>query len=169
MKFMKMAMPTAIIMSLLMACNKDNDSTTSLKIKLTDNPYNATQVNVDLQQVRVNFSGDSSGWTDLTTRAGIYNLLDFQNGIDTVIAQQVVPTGTLREIRFVLGGRNSIKINDVVYPLTIPSGSSSGLKIKVDKQLRANVDSLIIDFDAALSIHQTGTGDYKLSPVLKVK
>ena len=169
MKLKKLVLPLATVIATVTACNKDNDSTTSLKIKLTDNPYNATEVNVDLQQVRVNFSNDSAGWTDLTTRAGIYNLLDFQNGIDTVIAQQVVPTGTLKEIRFVLGSRNSIKVNNVVYPLTIPSGSASGLKLKVDKQLQANLDSLIVDFDAALSIQQTGTGQFQLSPVLKIK
>jgi hypothetical protein len=169
MKLKKFVLPLAILAAGIASCNKDDDSTTNLKIKLTDNPYNATEVNIDLQKVRVNFSSDSSGWTDLQTRAGIYNLLDFQNGVDTLIAEQVVPAGTLKEIRFVLGDRNSIKINNVVYPLTIPSGSSSGLKIKLNKQLHANLDSLVVDFDAALSILQTGTGEYKLSPVLKIK
>jgi hypothetical protein len=169
MKLKKFVLPLAMLIATLAACNKDDDSTTNLKIRLTDNPYNATEVNIDLQQVRVNFSSDSAGWTDLQTRAGVYNLLDFQNGVDTLIAEQVVPTGTLQEIRFVLGSRNSIKVNNVVYPLTIPSGSSSGLKIKLNKQLHADLDSLIIDFDAALSILQTGAGDYKLSPVLKIK
>jgi hypothetical protein len=169
MKLKKLILPLAFLTATIAACNKDDDSGTNLKIRLTDNPYNATEVNIDLQQVRVNFSSDSSGWTDLKTSAGIYNLLNFQNGIDTVIAEQVVPTGNLKEIRFVLGNNNSIKINNVVYPLTIPSGSSSGLKIKVNRQLHANLDSLIIDFDAALSILQTGAGDFKLSPVLKIK
>jgi hypothetical protein len=153
----------------LYACNKDGNSTTDLRIHLTDNPYGASEVNVDIQQVSVNFRDDSSGWVDLETRAGIYNLLDFQNGIDTVIAQTVVPTGSVKEIRFVLGDQNSIKINDDVYPLTIPSGASSGLKLKLNKKLAAGLDSLIIDFDAALSIFENGTGDYHLKPVLKIK
>jgi hypothetical protein len=51
----------------------------------------------------------------------------------------------------------------------IPSGSESGLKIKINKKLEAAVETLIIDFDAALSIHEEGTGDYKLKPVLKIK
>ena len=158
-----------IIASAFAACKKDSDSTTELSIHLTDNPYNATEVNVDLKQVRVNFRDDSTGWVNLETHAGIYNLLDFQNGIDTVIAQATVPASTVKEIRFVLGDQNSIKIGSTVYPLTIPSGSESGLKIKVNKQLHAHLDSLVIDFDAALSILQTGTGEYKLMPVLKVK
>ena len=154
---------------LLIACSKDSDTTTQLKVNLTDNPYNATEVNVDIQQVRVNLRDDSTGWVDLDTYEGIYNLLGLQNGVDTLLAQVTIPTTTVKEIRFVLGSNNSIKINDVVYPLTIPSGSESGLKIKVNKQLNAGLDSLLIDFDAALSIHQNGAGDYELKPVLKIK
>ncbi len=151
------------------ACQKENDGTTDLRIGLTDNPYNASEVNVDILEVRVNLRDDSTGWVNLTTAAGIYNLLDLQNGLDTLIAQGVIPTGTLKEIRFVLGTDNSIKIDSTVYPLTIPSGSESGLKIKLNKQLNATLDSLTIDFDAALSIYQTGTGEYQLKPVLKIK
>ncbi|HEX7904585.1 MAG TPA: DUF4382 domain-containing protein [Chitinophagaceae bacterium] len=159
----------ALSVILLIACSKDSDSTTQLKVNLTDNPYNATEVNVDIQQVRVNLRDDSTGWVNLDTYKGVYNLLGLQNGVDTLLAQVTIPTTTVKEIRFVLGSNNSIKINNVVYPLTIPSGSESGLKIKVNKQLNAGLDSLLIDFDAALSIHQNGTGAYELKPVLKIK
>jgi hypothetical protein len=151
------------------ACNKSKEEQTQLTIRLTDSPFNASEVNVDIQQVRVNFMNDSTGWVNLNTRAGIYNLLTLQNGIDTVLANGTVPTKVLKEIRFVLGDRNSIKIDNKTYPLVIPSGSESGLKIKLNKKLNTSLDSLLIDFDAALSIIQTGTGDYKLKPVLKVK
>ncbi|HEY6503839.1 MAG TPA: DUF4382 domain-containing protein [Chitinophagaceae bacterium] len=152
------------------ACQKENNSgTTHLEIHLTDNPFNATEVNVDIRQVRVNIHDDSTGWINLNTNAGIYNLLALQNGIDTVLAQGTIPTGTLKEVRFVLGPHNSIVIDSTSYPLTIPSGGESGLKIKLSKQLNASLDSLVIDFDAALSIIQTGTGEYKLKPVLKIK
>lgn len=158
---------TAIV---LIACSKENTSTnTTLKIKLTDAPVNADEVNVDIQQVRVNFRNDSSGWVNLNTIAGVYDLLGLQNGVDTLLATGTIPSNSIKEISFVLGASNSIKVNGIVYPLTIPSGSESGLKIKVDKQLTSPVDSLLIDFDAALSIHQTGNGDYHLKPVLKVK
>jgi hypothetical protein len=152
------------------ACQKDaGNGTTDLRIRLTDNPFNATEVNVDIREVRVNLHDDSSGWVRLNTNAGIYNLLALQNGIDTLLAQGTIPTGTLKEIRFVLGDNNSIKIDTTLYPLTIPSGAESGLKIKLNKNLQATVDSVLIDFDAALSILQTGTGEYRLKPVLKIK
>ena len=158
----------SMIVLFIAACKKEQ-STTDLRIHLTDNPYNASEVNVDIREVRVNFRDDSTGWVSMATHAGVYNLLGLQNGVDTLLAQATVPTNTVKEIRFVLGNDNSIKIDSTVYPLTIPSGSESGLKIKVNKHLNATLDSLFIDFDAALSIMQTGTGEYKLKPVLKIK
>lgn len=153
---------------LVLACNK-NKETTQLKIHLTDNPFNAQEVNVDIREVRVNFRDDSSGWVVLPTQAGVYNLLGLQNGVDTLLASGTVTTGTVKEIRFILGPNNSIKINNVVFPLTIPSGGETGLKIKVNHSLQAGLDSLLIDFDVALSILQIGTGNFKLKPVLKLK
>ena len=160
----------AALLISITACQKDNNNgTTNLQIHLTDNPFNATEVNVDLREVRVNLQDDSTGWITLNTNAGVYNLLALQNGVDTLLASGTIPTGTLKEIRFVLGNDNTIKINNTIYPLTIPSGSESGLKIKLNKKLNASLDSLLIDFDAALSIMLTGNGEYKLKPVLKIK
>ena len=159
----------AVLLIGFVACQKDNEKgTTDLKIRLTDNPYNATEVNVDIKEVLVTMRDDSTGWVSLNTNAKVYNLLGLQNGVDTLLAIGTVPTGTLKEIRFVLGTNNSIMINNVTYPLTIPSGSESGLKIKVNKQLNTSIDSLLIDFDAALSVKEQN-GAYKLMPVIKLK
>lgn len=169
------SLPAIMIFSLstilFMSCTKNNsDKSTTVKIRLTDNPVIADEVNVDIKQVNVKFSDDSTkGWVTLNTNAGIYNLLEFQHGVDTLLAVGVVPSDVIKEIGLVLGTDNSIKVAGIVFPLTIPSGSESGLKIKVNKQLNGSLDSLLIDFDAALSIHQTGAGVYQLKPVLKIK
>lgn len=158
--------------AVLIACSKDSGETksTTLRVRLTDNPILAEEVNVDIQQVRVKFREDSiNGWADLNTHAGVYNLLGLQNGVDTLLAVGTIPSDVVKEIRFVLGSNNTIKVNGIVYPLTIPSGAESGLKLKVNKKLNGSLDSLLIDFDAALSIHQTGNGAYQLKPVLKIK
>lgn len=171
-KFIVSFLCLSVIASVVLySCSKDSTSkSTTLKIRLTDNPVNAEEVNVDIQQVRVKFSEDSlQGWMDLDTYAGIYNLLGLQNGVDTLLAVGTIPSDEIKEIRLILGNNNSIKVNGVVYPLTIPSGAESGLKIKINKKLNASLETLLIDFDAALSIHQVGNGDYKLKPVLKLK
>ncbi len=170
-----MTLTAAITCSLavfLVACDKDNSDSksTMLKVRMTDNPVAAEEVNVDITEVKVKFQDDSvGGWANLTTYAGVYDLLGLQNGVDTLLAAGTIPTNTVKEIRLVLGNNNTIKVAGVVYPLTIPSGSESGLKLKVDRTLNAGLDSLLIDFDAALSIHVTGSGTYQLKPILKIK
>lgn len=158
------------------SCQKESaadGSNSTLNIRLTDAPTQFDEVNVDIREVRVKFSDDSTaannGWVTLITYPGIYNLLALQNGVDTLLATGAFPFQVVKEIRFVLGPNNTIVDGGIVYPLTIPSGSESGLKIKVDKKLNETLETIIIDFDAALSVKKEGTGDYKLRPVLRIK
>jgi hypothetical protein len=152
------------------ACNKDNNTaTTTLKINLTDGPGDYQQVNVQVLEVLVKMADDSSQWLSLATNAGIYNLLDFQNGVDTLIASGPVPLDVLQEVRLVLGPDNTVLVDSVLYDLETPSAEQSGLKIKVDKNLAIALDSLTLDFDAEKSVVKTGNGKYMLKPVILVK
>lgn len=155
---------------LVISCSDDNTSEsqpsqTQVDIRLTDSPANYSEINLDIEQVRV----QNNGWIDLTTKKGIYNILDFRNGIDTMVASGLLPSGRINQVRFILGDNNSIVADGIKYPLTIPSGSESGLKLLINDNLIPNVTySILIDFDAAKSIVKTGNGEYKLKPVLKV-
>ncbi|MEO6722303.1 MAG: DUF4382 domain-containing protein [Ferruginibacter sp.] len=151
------------------SCAKDNKNST-LQVRLTDNPVAFQEVNVDIREVRVKFTDDATenDWITLTTNAGVYDLLKLQ-GVDTALATGLLSTNTVHQLRFVLGPNNTIKEDGVVYPLVIPSGSQSGLKINLSKELKATSETLVIDFDAALSVTKEGTGDYKLRPVIKIK
>ncbi|MEP7163709.1 MAG: DUF4382 domain-containing protein [Ferruginibacter sp.] len=158
----------------LISCSKDENpqGSSTLNVRLTDAPALFDEVNIDIREVNVKFSDDSTSadnWVTLTTFPGIYNLLALQNGVDTLLATGVFPTQVVKEIRFVLGPGSSVTDTlGVVYPLTIPSGSESGLKLKIDRALNQTLETIIIDFDAALSIHQTGNGNYMLKPVLRI-
>ncbi len=168
-KLLAITMIACSCLVMIAGCSKDDENSGTMSVRLTDAPYDAQQVNVDIKEVRVNFKDDSTGWVTMASIPGIYDLLSYQNGKDTLIARGTYPYGTVKEIRLVLGLNNTIKINNVVYPLTIPSGDESGLKIKVNKGLNAPNEVMIIDFDAALSITKTGNGEYKLKPVIKLK
>jgi hypothetical protein len=156
---------------LIWACKKDNtpSDTTTLNIHLTDGPGDYQEVNVDILEVRVKLADTSGPWVSLNTNAGIYNLLDFQNGVDTLIASGPVPLDVLKEVRLILGPNNTVMKDSVVYHLDTPSAEQSGLKIKIDKSLGLVLDSLTLDFDAAKSIVETGSGKFILKPVIKVK
>lgn len=152
------------------ACNKDDDKgSATLNIRLTDGPGDYQQVNVDIQEVRIKSASDTAQWITLNTNAGIYNLLDFQNGVDTLLATGMVPSDVLKEVRFILGNDNSVMVDSVIHPLTTPSAQQSGLKIKIDKSLNLDINTLVLDFDAEQSIVETGNGGYILKPVIKIK
>lgn len=150
------------------ACKKDSEQTT-LRIRLTDGPGDFQQVNVDIREIRVKFAQDSADWVLLPTNAGVYNLLDFQNGIDTLLAAGPAPIDTLQEIRFVLGPDNTVMVDSVLYPLITPSAQTSGLKVKINKHLSLDINTFLLDFDAAQSVRIQGNGEYKLLPVIKLK
>lgn len=179
---------TAIVssLSLLHACKKDPISTSSptaplaagnaaVKIDLTDAPGDYLKVNIDIKQVRIHIADDSTsdeGWIDLPTNAGIYNLLDLQNGIDTTIVDStVVPSGKVSQIRFILGPNCSVQTKDSVYhELKVPSGQQSGLKINVHRDIPSGQTfHILLDFDADKSIHQKGNGGFSMKPVIKIK
>jgi hypothetical protein len=168
-KMLVTVLPIVLCLMLFFACKKDNQETSQLSIRMTDAPFNAQEVNVEIKEVRVNFAKDTLSWVSLPTNAKIYNLLGLQNGVDTLLATASVPTGTVHELRLLLGTNNSMKINNVTYPLSVASADESGLKIKVSKKLNAGLEKILIDFDADLSIIQTGNGTYKLKPVIKLK
>ena len=150
------------------SCQKENEAH-SFQVMLTDAPYDAQEVNVEIKEVQVKYSNENEAWSTLNTNASIYNLLALQNNVQAALANGNSPEGTIKELRLILGSANSIKIADQTFPLTIPSGAESGLKIKVDKKLAASLNKLVVDFDAGLSVVKTESGEYQLKPVLKIK
>lgn len=151
------------------SCKKDQVSQSVFKVNLTDAPGDWDEVNIDLTGMEVKFDSDSTKWRTLQANAAVYNLLSLQNGIDTLIAQGSFPVNeVVKEIRLIVGANNTIKVNGQIFPLTIPSGEEAGLKIKVNKKLQATLETILIDFDAALSIKEETDG-YKLKPVIKLK
>jgi hypothetical protein len=158
----------------LLSCNKSASSggSSHLQVMLTDDPANYDAVYIDVEKVEVNVSSDTSsgsGWQTVDMlRPGIYNLLKFSNGIDTVLAAADLPAGTLSQMRLILGGNNSVVINGQSYPLKTPSAQQSGLKFNIHSTLTAGiVYRLWIDFDAKRSIVSTGSGAYLLKPVIR--
>ncbi len=151
----------------LMGCNKsENGDMTKVSVRLTDGPGAYDALYLSVKEIQV-FS--SSGQTTLAVNANPFNVLNFRMGKDTLIASQDIPAGRLQEVRLVLNETgNRVVIKDVSYPLTTPSGQSSGVKLKVNDDLEAGVAyTLLLDFDAAKSVVQTGNGKYILKPVIR--
>jgi len=81
-----------------------------------------------------------------------------------------VPAGHISQLRLHLTSAQLL-FNDgtPTATLAVPSGSTSGLKINVDRTVPSGgVLELKLDFNAASSINKQGNGTYKLTPVLTV-
>ncbi len=153
----------------LASCEKDKvEDKTLVEIRLTDDPCDCQQVNLDLKEIQVKTSGDTSQWLTLTTNTGIYDLLLLQ-GVNIIIATGSLPLDTLKEVRFVLGPDCTVMVDSIMYDLETPSAEHSGLKVKIDKQLGLTLNSFVLDFDAGESVKVQGNGKYKLDPVIRLQ
>jgi hypothetical protein len=153
----------------MIACNNDDNKTATLHVRLTDAPADYQQVNIDIQSVEINSEAGTkeSGWKTLTVKNGVYNLLDLSNGLDTLLATAELPVGKVSQIRLILGTNNTIKVGGAVFPLSTPSAQQSGLKLNVNAQLNEGITyTILLDFDAALSVKKNGNGTYSLKPVI---
>ncbi len=155
----------------LFACSDDEPATARLVVKLTDAPADYQEVNIDIQDIQVNPTEDDEGWISLEgIQAGVYNLLELTNGLDTVLADAQIPAGTLAQIRLVLGDNNSLLMNDQIIPMSTPSGQQSGLKLNIHATLEPGITyEILMDFDAARSVVKAGNSEnYNLKPVIRV-
>jgi hypothetical protein len=151
------------------SCSK-NQQSARVNVYLTDDPATYDEVNIDIQQVFINTGdGSAENWKEVSITPGVYNLLEFRNGMDTLLGSIELPAGKISQIRLVLGSNNSLKEGTNTYNLETPSGQQSGLKLNVQAELTEGITyKLWIDFDAARSVVKAGnSGKYLLKPVIR--
>jgi len=158
-----------LMLGFIMTSCSNNDSTNStypVAIKMTDAPGPYDKVMIDLQGVEI--TGSTGQAVTLNVKKGIYNLLDFSNGVSTLIATDTLDDAKVEQIRLILGTENTVVIKGVSYPLSTPSADQTGLKLQVHQTLQGGVlYSILLDFDANKSVIETGNGVYKLKPVIR--
>lgn len=172
-------LPIAGILALIFvfnACKKadvNGNQPSKMNIYLTDAPADYKAVWVDIQHVMVKSDKTDSadGWVEVPLlKPGMYNLLDFRNGEDTLLGGVDLPSGKVSQIRLILGDNNKIEMQDgSTVDLKTPSAQQSGLKLNVDADLKPGIPyELVLDFDAARSIVKAGnSGQYILKPVIR--
>ena len=154
-------------------CKKEAEKS-RLTVYLTDAPADYDEVNIEVVGIQVKASTDpgEGGWTTMPMPVSpvVYNLLEFTNGMETLLSTFELPAGKVSQLRLILGENNSIVVNGVAsaLPLEVPSGQESGLKFNIHADLIAGIEyKLWIDFDMAGSVVDNGAGGYILKPVLR--
>ncbi len=167
----------ALALIILSSCSKNQKSSTgnnmaSLQVRLTDGPdANVREVWVDIRQIEIIMSDTSHPIILDGTHPGLYNLLAFSDGKDTLLADATIPAGSISQIRLILGDNNYIITkDDQQIALKTPSGQQSGLKVQVHQAVSGGIlYRLTLDFDAGRSIIKAGnSGNYLLKPVLRI-
>ncbi|MBU8896974.1 DUF4382 domain-containing protein [Corallococcus sp. M34] len=185
----------------LAACG--DNSKARVTVKLTDAPgdtFEKAVVTISKVYLKGSAEGDSKGdakgdvvllSTPVTT-----NLLSLANDAADLVKDAEVPTGTYRELRFVItggyvqvkqaSGGSRVYATSTTYEglpagtqvdgeLQMPSAASSGLKVKFDKDADVTITSednqkvILVDFDVAQSFgHVAGNSDrWVMGPVIK--
>lgn len=153
-----------LMVAAMPSCKKDSNKA-HISVRLTDAPASYDAVMVDIQGITLM---DDGGIVELNATPGIYNLLDYANGVSTIIATGDLDVGTISQIRLILGSNNSVIVDGVVHPLSTPGAMQSGLKMQVHQVMEAGVSySILLDFDANQSVVATGNGGYQLKPVIR--
>lgn len=152
----------------------------AVSIYLTDHQTPVfDSVFIDIQKLEVKLEDDTlpnGGWVSISIRTGVYNILRFRNGLDTLFATGTLPSGRIRKIRLTLGTQNSVMKDGQNFPLQVKSD---------DREVVANIENenfeitpsgtilFWIDFDAGRSIQvdNSGSGNnngYRLKSHIKI-
>ena len=167
MRTLKTLSLSLMVAAVFFSCKKNKNGT--MEVSMTDAPANYAEVNVEIKKIQVNYTDDTTAWIDLNTNAGVYDLLELQNGKETIIASETeIKAGSMSQLRIILGQNNTVKLdNGNNVNLEMSSQTETGIKVNVNTEVEseAKLDALI-DFDANESIFVDGSGVFHLEPVI---
>jgi len=158
----------------ILGCSDSTSSETGqgqLKITMVDAPASYDEVNIVVTRVEVHKAGadSNSGWFVINNNAATYDLLVLRNGASVVLGNNSLDAGHYTQIRLIIGTGSNVVVDGITYPLEIPSGEQTGVKLNHAFDIQAGLlYELLLDFDAERSIVLTGNGQYKLKPVIRL-
>ena len=165
---------------------------TKLSVFLTDGPLDFQQVLVDIQRIEVkvdtcrrhedddhdgpgndddhdSLSSHCEIWDTLNIHPGIYDLLKFRNGTDTLLASGFILHGKIERIKITLGNKDSVMVDSVMHLLHLINNQNF-VYVNIHREHLDSISSnnfrLFLDFNLSRSI-KIINGEYWLKPVLK--
>lgn len=153
--------------------SSSNDEGTSgqLTIGLTDAPVDSADA-VVISFDAISIKPQSGDAIDITfDEALTVDVLSYQGDSRVMMLDgYTVEAGEYNWMRLSIVEDNSyIEVDGQQFPLEIPSGAQSGLMLNRGFTVAVGaVTDFTLDFDLRKSVHQEGTGDYKLRPTIRV-
>lgn len=156
------------VMLMMVSCENNNDSPATegkgtVVVKIGDSPFPASlvdkvMVTVDKIEIHavdsVHMSESTSGFLLLSDKVQEFDLLKLRNGLTTDLVEIEVGVGAYDMLRMHVVSSKVILKDGTEFNLKIPSGSTSGLKIKLEPELVVEsgvVNEILVDFDLSKS------------------
>jgi hypothetical protein len=158
----------------IISCSESTSPETGqgqLKMTMVDAPAAYNEVNIVVTRVEVHIadSDSNSGWFVINDNATTYDLLTLRNGASVILGNNSLDAGHYTQIRLIIGTGSNVVVDGITYPLEIPGGEQSGVKLNHQFEIQSGlIYELLLDFDADRSIVPTGNGQYKLKPVIRL-
>lgn len=109
-------------------------------------------------------------WDTLNIKPGVYDLLTFANGVDTLFASGQITKGTIIAFSITLGPNNSLVKDSTTYPLHLWNGVKTVyIRIAGEDMDEVTPDHFRfwIDFNAGRSVVRVDDGQFFLRPFLR--
>ena len=189
----------AIVLLVAVACNKSTSvengpGIQQVNFMLTDGPGSYDNVFIDIKSLQIVIDTAREGsrkrdtcnwdhigsnresrkdsglvWTTIPIKAGVYDILKFRNGLDTLFASANVPKGSVRLVRIEFGVNNSVVKDSVTHPLNLSPNLPNFIVIKLKghefEEFASRRHRLWLDFDVSRSIIEVN-GRFYLIPVM---
>ncbi len=189
----------AIVSLVAVACNKSTSvengpGIQEVNFMLTDGPGSYDNVFIDIKSLQIVIDTAKEGsrkrdtcnwdhigshresrrdsglvWTTIPIKAGVYDILKFRNGLDTLFASANVPKGSVRLVRIEFGTNNSVVKDSVNYPLNLSPNLPNFIVIKLKghefEEFASRRYRIWLDFDVSRSIIEVN-GRFYLIPVM---
>ena len=115
--------------------------------------------------------GPEVGVTALTDSNFTVDLKKLQSGIEAILPDIEIPTGTYSQLRLVTAGKAQISFTDTngIEEVMIASGQQTGLKVNFPKFRVQNADDrvdLTVSWDVEESLKGSGSGTYVITPAI---
>jgi hypothetical protein len=161
-----------------------NDNSTAVAGAQADADDNANaNANTNANE-NANSSDDSddegeSGWVTLYSGEKTFDLLDLRNGRTDLLADADIPAGSYNQLRLVVTAGEVTLTDGRVFPLKVPSGEQSGIKLHFTFEVQDGEQTqLLLDVDLSRAFSAIPSGhiddagtitSFKFSPSIAMR
>lgn len=169
----------AVVIAGLAACSAGGSNTGRLSMSLTDKPGTEFDaVFVTIKEIAVHKDTDAEGvWNTILQVNQTFELTALSNGVRKELGIVDLEPGHYTQMRLMIGtdpiapyqyANFVVDKNGGEFPMKVPSGVQTGLKIIQGFDINANsTTELVFDFDATRSVVVAGnSGKYLLKPTI---